>query len=116
MADASVELVKFGATPAADHDAHDGHGEVEVASHGQVQRYNPEAPSEEWGWHGSWREFAPKGSRVILWVFTLSMFVMVLGNHVSHVEDYYLVGIGLRMAVWLLRGEVKIRRERKTRP
>ncbi len=116
MADASVELVKSGSHAADNHDAPDGHGEVEVASHAHVQRYNPEAPSEEWGWHGSWREFAPKGSRALLWLFTLGMFVMMIGNHVSHVENWYLGGIGVLMAIWLLRGEIKIRRDRKSRP
>ncbi|AZI59495.1 DUF2631 domain-containing protein [Nakamurella antarctica] len=81
-----------------------------------MQRYNPDAPSEEWGWHGSWREFAPKGSRVMLWIGVAMMFVMLIGNHKSRVEDYYLIGIGLLMALWLLHTEVKIRKQRKTRP
>lgn len=91
-------------------------GDVELPAHGQLILYNPDAPSEQWGWHGSWREFAPKGSRVLLWVGCAVMFIMLIGNHVSHVENYYLVGIGLLMAVWLLRTEVSIRKERRRRP
>ena len=92
------------------------HGEVEPGSHTTLVHYNPDAPSAEWGWHGSWREFAPKGSRVLLWIGVLVMFAMLIGNHVSHVENYYLIVVGLLMAFWLLRTEVSIRRERRRRP
>ena len=40
---------------------HQSHGEVEQAHHAAVVSYNPDAPSEEWGWHGHWGEFAPRG-------------------------------------------------------
>ena len=35
----------------------DGHGAVARVQHGAVVSYNPDAPSEEWGWHGSWQEW-----------------------------------------------------------
>ena len=113
MADTSVESHERGDIQPST--VADDHAQVEQAHHGHVS-YNPDAPSEEWGWHGSWREFAPKGSRALLWIGTLSMFLLLIGNHVSHVEDYYLVVVGLLMAVWLLHTEVTIRRERKRRP
>ncbi len=91
--------------------------EVQQAAHGYVVRYNPDAPSEEWGWHGSFREFAPIGSRIMLWVAVAVIFIMIFaGNHVSHVEDYWLAGIGILMAVWLLRADARLRRERRRRP
>jgi hypothetical protein len=110
VAGTSVESTA-GAHPADEHGS-----AVEQVSHGRVVSYNPDAPSEEWGWHGSWRDFAPKGSRVLLWIGCAVMFLMLIGNHRSHVENYYLVIIGLLMAAWLLRTEVTIRRERKRRP
>lgn len=94
----------------------DGHGEVEHASHGHVVSYNPDAPSEEWGWHGSWRQFAPKGSRLLLWLMVAGIFLMLFGNHVSRVEDWYLAAFGVGMAVWLLRKDARIRAERKRKP
>ena len=91
------------------------HSELEVptAHGGHLVHYNPDAPSEEWGWHGSWRDFAPRGTRILLWVGVAIMFIMLIGNHVSHVEDYYLIATGLLLAVWLLRGEAQQRRERR---
>ncbi|RIJ70230.1 DUF2631 domain-containing protein [Nakamurella silvestris] len=114
---ASTSLEKHEADHSAGHGAHaDGHGEVAHVSHAPVVSYNPDAPSEEWGWHGEWRQFAPKGSRILLWFFTLSIFVMLLGNHVSHTEDWYLVLTGGIMVIWLLRYEARLRHERKRRP
>jgi Protein of unknown function (DUF2631) len=88
--------------------------EVERAAHGSVVRYNPDAPSEEWGWHGSFREFAPIGSRVMLWTAVLVMWIMIVaGNHVSHVEDWWLLIIGILMSIWLLRTDAVIRKARR---
>lgn len=93
------------------------HGAVEQhRSGGELVRYNPDAPSEEWGWHGEWRLFAAKGSKTLLVIFTLTMFAMLFGNHVSRVEDVYLVLIGLGMVVWLAWREAAARRRRRTRP
>lgn len=117
MAGTSIEKPAGSAVGDVPEPGHAGAGgELEHTSHGHLISYNPDAPSEQWGWHGSFREFAPRGSRVLLWIGTLIMFVMLIGNHVSHVEDYYLVGVGLLMAFWLLRTEVTIRKERRRRP
>lgn len=92
-----------------------GHGEVEPAQH-PVLRYNPDAPSEEWGWHGQWKLFASRGSKVLLTVFTAVIFLMLFGNHVSHVEDWYLLATGVALIIWLGSREAGARRERRRRP
>jgi hypothetical protein len=92
-----------------------GHGEVEPARHA-VLRYNPDAPSEDWGWHGQWKLFASRGSKVLLTIFTAVMFLMLFGNHVSHVEDWYLVTTGVTLIIWLGAREAAARTERRRRP
>ncbi len=89
---------------------------VERHTTGHVVSYNPDAPSEAWGWHGSWREFAPRGSRFLLWLGVVGILLFLFGNHISHVEDWWLVAIAALYAGWLIRGEVKIRRDRRRRP
>lgn len=96
-------------------DAHDDAAVVPHTSAAPI-RYNPDAPSEAWGWHGEWSLFAAKGSKTLLVVFTLAMFAMLFGNHVSRVEDWYLVLIGLGMFGWLGWREAAARRRRRTRP
>lgn len=90
--------------------------EVEAARQDTVLRYNPDAPSEEWGWHGQWKLFARRGSRLLLGVFTAIIWLMLFGNHESHVEDWWLVGIGLAMIIWLVSRQAAARRERRLRP
>lgn len=120
MTGTSMEKAPVGDVPESLHagsPTDDVGSEVQQAEHGYVVRYNPDAPSEEWGWHGSFREFAPIGSRVMLWTAVAVLFIMIFaGNHVSHVEDYWLGAIGILMAVWLLRTDAKIRKERRRRP
>jgi hypothetical protein len=95
----------------------DSHGtEVAQVQPGAVVSYNPDAPSEEWGWHGSWREFAPHGSRILLWLGVVGLLLLTQGNQESKVEDWWLVVIAALMAIWLIAGEVKIRRDRARRP
>ena len=99
-----------------DHDP-DPHGELEPAPHGAIVSYNPDAPSEEWGWHGHWSEFAPRGRFLLLGLGVFGLLAMaVFGNHVSHVEDYFLIGIALLMAAWMLRTARLRKRERRIRP
>lgn len=95
----------------------DSHGaEVAKVQPGQMVTYNPDAPSEEWGWHGSWREFAPRGSRILLWLGVVGLLLLMFGNHESLVEDWWLVSIAGLMAIWLVAGEIKIRKDRARRP
>ncbi len=101
----------------ADAPGADGHGAVEVAHHGAVVSYNPDAPSEEWGWHGHWGEFAPRGKAMLLWLGVFGLVCLALfGNQVSHVEDYWLLGIAVVMATWIVRGNIALRRKRRIRP
>ncbi len=88
------------------------HAPAQASAH-PVVRYNPDAPSEEWGWHGSWRQFAPKGSALMMWigVFTLVMFNFT--EHQSHVENYYFNGIALIGAIWLIARERSGRKMRR---
>lgn len=98
-------------------DQSEGHGtEVAKVQPGQMVTYNPDAPSEEWGWHGSWREFAPRGSRALLWLGVVGLLLMIFGNHESLVEDWWLIVIAGLMAIWLVFGEIKIRKDRARRP
>ena len=107
-------------TPGADdgHGAlagHSEHSEVEVAHHGEVVSYNPDAPSEEWGWHGHFSEFAPRGRFALLSLGIVALLLMTIGN-TGHVEDFYLVGIALLMAAWMFRSFRARQRERRLRP
>jgi Protein of unknown function (DUF2631) len=92
-------------------------GEVARVVPGQMVPYNRDAPSEEWGWHGTWREFAPRGSRFLLWLGVVGLVLLALfGNHESRVEDYWVLSIAALMAIWLVAGEIQLRKERARRP
>ena len=93
------------------------HGAVVQAPHGaEVVSYNPDAPSEEWGWHGHWIDFAPRGRRMFLWFGVFGLLALTWGNHVSHVEDYFLVITALIMATWIVMSERANKRKRRIRP
>lgn len=93
------------------------HGAVVEAPHGgELVSYNPDAPSEEWGWHGHWSDFAPRGRRAFLWVGVFGLLLLTWGNQVSHVEDYFLVIIALIMASWIILTERANKRKRRIRP
>lgn len=78
--------------------------------------YDPQAPSAAFGWHGHFSDFAPKGSRILFILFALTMFAMLIGNHVSRVENYYLIGTGLLVLCWLaVRTSASRRRRRHQR-
>jgi hypothetical protein len=77
-----------------------------------VVRYNPDAPSEEWGWHGSWREFAPRGSTILLSMGVILLFLQNFTVHVSRVENFYFNGIALIGALWIVQ---RVRSGRKLR-
>ena len=93
------------------------HGAVVEAPHGgEVVSYNPDAPSEEWGWHGHWIDFAPRGRRILLWLGVFGLLLLTWGNHVSHVEDYFLVISAIIMASWIVMSERANKRKRRIRP
>ncbi len=113
MAGTSIEKHTSGADDG--HGGSSGHGEVEVAHHGAMVSYNPDAPSEEWGWHGHFSDFAPRGRFLLLSLGIVGLLLMTIGN-VSHVEDYYLVGTAVIMAAWMFRTFRIRQRERRLRP
>ena len=95
------------------------HGEIVQADQGGDHlpvAYNPDAPSEEWGWHGHWSDFAPRGRYALLGLGVAGLFLLMLGNHQSHVEDYFLVIIALIMAAWIVLSERANKRKRRIRP
>ena len=89
---------------------------VEAPHHAEVVSYNPDAPSEEWGWHGHWIDFAPRGRRMFLWTGVFGLLLLTWGNHVSHVEDYFLVIAAIIMASWIIVSERANKRKRRIRP
>ncbi|MET0967322.1 MAG: DUF2631 domain-containing protein [Nakamurella sp.] len=95
----------------------DSHGaELAPVQHGEVVSYNPDAPSEEWGWHGSWQDMAPRGSAALLWLGVVGILLLIFGNHESYVEDYWLVVIAGLMAIWLIMRGRKHKQDRARRP
>lgn len=64
--------------------------EVDTIDTGWV-RENPEAPSARFGWSGT----APRTYAIAALISGLIMFAMLKGNHVGHVEDVWLIIIGV---------------------
>lgn len=62
-------------------------------------------PSVAWGWHGDLR----RGRKIALVLAAALCFLMVIGNHESKIEDFYLIGIGLGLLGILIIGEIKAR-------
>ncbi|HEX3588911.1 MAG TPA: DUF2631 domain-containing protein [Pseudonocardiaceae bacterium] len=59
-----------------------------------VQTPDPhDEPSVEWGWHGTF----PRGARIAGVFVVIAMFGMLIGNQQGHIEDIYLVGVGILM-------------------
>jgi hypothetical protein len=115
---AGTSIEKHGSGADDGHGGHGGpggHGEVEVARHGDIVSYNPDAPSEEWGWHGHFSDFAPRGRFALLGLGIVALLLMTIGN-TGHVEDFYLVGIAVVMAAWMFRTYRARKRERRLRP
>ena len=94
----------------------DGHGAVARVQQGVVVSYNPDAPSEEWGWHGSWQDMAPRGSAFLLWLGVAGLVLLIFGNQESHVEDWWLLAIAGLMAIWLIMRRRAWKKERARRP
>lgn len=96
-----------GATPGTGH-ADLAHG----ASHAVVS-YNPDAPSEAWGWHGHWRAIAPRSIRFLLWLCVAVLFCLNFTTHQSHIESWYYNGIAVAFAAWLVWRDAAFRRARR---
>ncbi|MEZ5211825.1 MULTISPECIES: DUF2631 domain-containing protein [unclassified Gordonia (in: high G+C Gram-positive bacteria)] len=69
--------------------------EVETVDTGWV-REDPDAPSARFGWSGT----APRTYAIASFVCGLICFAMLRGNHVGHVEDIWLIAIGIVLVVW----------------
>lgn len=78
-----------------------GHGSS-VAAHPDNTPVERERP-EDWGWHHEWRRSTP----VIGWVMTISMVLLVFGNHQGMVETWWLLVIAAAMAALLIRDRIK---------
>jgi len=80
-----------------------------------VVSYNPDAPSEEWGWHGGWRDFAPK-HEILLWIGVVGLVAMGLfGNHNMAIYDWWILAIAALMAGWIVWRRIAHRREVRRR-
>jgi hypothetical protein len=53
---------------------------------------------EDWGWHGE----SGKAGRITGVVMIIALLVMIKGNHEGRVEDLWLVGFALAIAVSLV--------------
>jgi hypothetical protein len=53
---------------------------------------------EDWGWHGE----AGKAGRIAGYVTIAFLLVMMIGNHEGRVEDLWLIGLALAIAVSLV--------------
>ncbi|GAA3959447.1 DUF2631 domain-containing protein [Gordonia caeni] len=69
--------------------------EVETVDTGWV-REDPEAPSARFGWSGT----APRTYAIASFISGLIMFGMLVGNHVGHVEDIWLIVFGVVLCLY----------------
>jgi Protein of unknown function (DUF2631) len=66
-------------------------------------------PSADWGWHGNF----PRAGPIAGWITAFALFAMLIGNHQSHVEDVYLIGLGIVLVGMLIGHHVKARKARR---
>lgn len=66
-------------------------------------------PSADWGWHGTF----PRAGPIAGWCTAFALFAMLIGNHRSHIEDVYLIGIGTLLVVMLISHHLKVRKTRR---
>ncbi len=59
-------------------------------------------PSAEWGWHG---EF-PRATEFAGWFTAIALLLMIIGNHESNVENWWLVGLGGGLVLMLILGRL----------
>jgi hypothetical protein len=53
---------------------------------------------EDWGWHGE----SGKAGRIAGIVTIVFLLVLIMGNHTGHVEDLWLIGSALLIAISLI--------------
>jgi hypothetical protein len=66
-------------------------------------------PSADWGWHG---EF-PRAGKIAGWLTAFALFAMLIGNHLGHTEDAYLIGLGTLLVMMLIASHLKTYREKR---
>lgn len=66
-------------------------------------------PSAEWGWHGTF----PRTTAIAGWITAASLFLMLIGNHESYVEDVWLIVLGTLLVLMLVGGAVNRHRDRR---
>lgn len=72
-------------------------------------RHEPaDAPSARFGWHG----VATKSMYIAGWFCVVVLLCMMIGNQKGHVEDLYLIGFAVVLAIFLLRGMLTKRKWR----
>lgn len=62
-------------------------------------------PSVEWGWHGSF----PRTTRIGGWAIVATLLLMMIGNHEGRVEDLWLVGLAVTIAIVLVSDQIQRR-------
>lgn len=63
-------------------------------------------PSADWGWHGNF----PRAGPIAGWFTVFALFAMLIGNHRSHVEDIWLIGLGLLLVAMLIGSHLNSRK------
>jgi Protein of unknown function (DUF2631) len=62
-------------------------------------------PSAAWGWHGGF----PRGMLVAGWASVVILLLMNLGNHQGRIENIWLTGLAVVMAIGLVLHSVRKR-------
>jgi hypothetical protein len=70
---------------------------------------DPQEPSADWGWHGTF----PRATNIAGWITAASLFLMLIGNHQNYVEDVWLIVLGTLLVAMLVGGQVSRRRSGK---
>ena len=74
-----------------------------------AQEDSAQEPSAEWGWHGTF----PRATNIAGWSVAAALFLMLIGNHESYVEDVWLICLGTLMVLLLVGGAISRRRSRR---
>lgn len=81
------------------------HSSSELAPSQGVDPHGVDAndePSAEWGWHG---EF-PRATAFAGWFTAMALFFMIIGNHESNVENWWLIVLGGGLVLMLVGGRL----------